>query len=203
MPVVRFVAAFLLAVWPALAAPVPKDFKKNLPVYFPLNPGDEWVYELPGGTTARVITRDVAEKDGTKTGTLVTLVGEKEVATETVRVDRAGVHRTNIAEHAIEPPVTMISFDPERENKWTVKAKVQGQEIAGSYEVAGKEGVEVPAGKYAAVKVVADLTVAGQPAKFQFWFAEGVGQVKVVFEIAGTKQEMTLKEYHPATREKK
>lgn len=202
MPAVRLVLLLALAT-PLDAAPVPKDFKKNLPVYFPLNPGDEWVYELPGGMTARVVTRDVTEKDGVKTGTLVTLVGEQEVATETVRVDKAGVHRTRIAERAIEPPVTMISFDPERENKWTVKAKVQGQEIAGSYEVAGKEDVEVSAGKYAAVKVLADLKVAGQPAQFQFWFAEGVGQVKVVFEIGGLKQEMTLKEYNPAKKEKK
>lgn len=203
MSAVRFLAAFLLAALPALAAPVPKDFKKNLPVYFPLNPGDEWVYELPGGMTARIVTRDVTEKDGAKTGTLVTLLGEKEVATETVRVDKTGVHRTHIAEQAIEPPVTMISFDPERENKWTVKAKVQSQEIVGSYEVAGTDDVEVAAGKYAAVKVVADLKITGQPAKFQFWFAEGVGSVKVVFEIAGTTQEMTLKAYNPAKKEKK
>lgn len=202
MATVRAALLVALAVSPAFAAPVPKDFKKTLPDYYPLNPGDEWVYKS-AGKEIRVVTRDVAEKDGVRTGTLVTLTGETEVATETIRVDKSGVHRTHINALALDPPLTMISFDPTRENKWEVKGRVQNAEIAGTYEVAGKDEVEVPAGKFTAVNVVADLKLAAAPVTVKYWFAEGVGQVKLQFQVAGQVTTLDLKAYKPGTKKEK
>lgn len=201
MPAARLVLLFALAV-PLAAAPVPKDFKKTLPVYFPLNSGDEWVYKY-GEQEVRVVTRDVTDKDGVKTGTLVTYSGEREMATETIRVDRDGVHRTHINNVAVDPPLTMVSFDPKRENRWAVQSKVQASELAGTYEVASRDEIEVPAGTFKAVNVVGDLKIGGTPVVIKYWFAEGVGQVKVAYTLARSEQAMVLKAYNPAKKEKK
>ena len=175
-------ALTLLALAASIAAPVPKDFKAKLAAYFPLNNGDEWVYRIDT-LRSRVVATGVAVKGGVTTGELVTYDGdegsEREATRQTLRIDNDGVHCTHMNGKALTPPYTVLSFDPKRENKWQAEGELDGKDYLSRWEIVGKEDVEVPAGKFTAVRVTMSFTVGKLPIAAQLWYAEGVGQVKM------------------------
>jgi hypothetical protein len=181
----RAVVALLFAAAVAVAAPVPKTIKAKLKDYYPLADGTAWEYQM-GAAEVTVRVKDVTEKDGVRSAKLVTEQGGKEVASETIRVDKDGVFRTHINSTEIKPPVPLLKFGLTDDESWEVKASVQASEVKGTFTLKGTEKVKVPGGEYEAVLVVGECTIAGTQTGTKWWLADGVGIVKLEYSIGGT-----------------
>jgi hypothetical protein len=189
--------ALLVVASLAVAAPVPKAIKAKLKDYYPLADGAEWEYSL-GQETVLIKATEVTAKDDVTTAKLVTTLGGKSVADETIRVDSAGVFRTHINKTQIDPPVPLMKFGLTADEGWEVKAKVNSAELTGKFTLKSAEKVKVQAGEYDAVQVVGDCTLSGTQTRTKWWIAEGVGIVRMEFEIGGTASStFELKKYTP------
>jgi hypothetical protein len=70
-----------------------------------------------------------------------------------------------------------------------------------SFTAGGSEEVEVPAGKYKAVRVDADGTIAGTRTGVTYWFAPDIGVVKMRYSIAGSDSVLELKSFTPGKKD--
>jgi hypothetical protein len=140
--------------------------------YFPLKPGMKWEYENAEGKTEIKTVRE-AKKVGEREYRLLrnALVGTPPERDIPVRVSAEAV----------------IFFDAhdQVEVSWLKQPAKPGtewfhQSTAGWLRMkqAAEEEVEVPAGKYSALKVVADLDVQGAKGVMTIWYAKGIGEVR-------------------------
>jgi hypothetical protein len=77
--------------------------------------------------------KEVVEKEGVKTGKLVTEYDGHEAASETIRVDPDGVSRTHINDTKIEPEVVILKFGFTDEDGWEVQSKVVQSKVIGKF----------------------------------------------------------------------
>ncbi|HET6576267.1 MAG TPA: hypothetical protein VFG68_21880 [Fimbriiglobus sp.] len=164
--------------------------------YYPLKKDTKWTYKV-GETT---ITVKVSNNDSSG-ATLETLVNDKPVASEVIRVQSDGVYRTQINKAKIEPPVMILKLDngkvAAKGTKWKVDSKIQDQPVKGEFTITeDKEKVKVPAGEFEAVVVNGpDFEIAGTKTGVKYWFAKDKGIVKLTYNIAGNEAMLELKEY--------
>lgn len=202
MRFVLLALAFVLLPPLSRAAPVPKEILKKFPDYYPLLPGTEWEYRV-GESAVTVKVKDYTEKAGVRTGILASEVNGAEVATEAIRVDETGVYRTHINGTKIEPAVLILKFGIKKETEWATKCQVREHKVDFVFKLDGLEEIEVPAGKYKAVKVIGSGTIAGTETQTEFYFAEGVGIVRLTYSIGGQRSILNLKKYTAGKAEKK
>jgi hypothetical protein len=183
--------ALVLAVAPA--APIPKERAKT-PDYYPTALGSKWVYKVGETEMATEVTA-VEAKKGARLATIATLVNGKAVATERLSVSANGVFRDRINKADLKPPLCILKLPLKSGDKWEVDSDVQGQAMKMALTVRESEEVEVPAGKYKAVRVDADGTIAGTQTGVTYWFAPDVGVVKIRYTIAGNESIMELKSF--------
>lgn len=154
----------------ALAAPVPKGAGTGN-VYFPTTAGAKWVYERADGGEEAVVVAGV-EKDGDD------LIVSREGADGT---------RTRYAK-------MIVSAEGLRQQReltdgkvgWVLKAKLNPGDSwdvpdGGKRTVHGPEDVEVPAGKFKALRVVWEH----DGGTLTSWYSPGVGEVKRVEKRGG------------------
>jgi hypothetical protein len=155
----------------AVAAPVPKA--KVNPYYFPTTVGAKWVYETPDGKDETAVVA-VVEKDG----------DDFVVSRETGTGNRSAYTKM------------VVSADGLRQEReftggklgWVLKANVKDGDSwdmpeGGKRTVHGPEEVEVPAGKFTALRVEWE----NSGGKYSSWYAPGVGEVKRVMKRGETE----------------
>lgn len=168
----RLPPAVLLLGVAALAAPVPKPPKPD-PFYFPTTVGAKWVYETAGGELESAVVSAV-ENDG-----------------DDLVVCREGVDGTRTAYSKMV--VSAEGLRQERELTggklgWVLKTDLKAGESwdmpeGGKRTVRGPEEVEVPAGKFTALRVEWEQ----RGGKYTSWYARGVGEVKRVEKRGDTE----------------
>jgi hypothetical protein len=176
------------ALFPLLApaAPVPKHLMKDRPPnYYPTTVGATWVYTFAGREETRFISK-VEEVNGAK---LVTVEQERGVW-EKMSVSANGLARVQIFATALDPPLIMLQAPFRVGHSW--EDKTAG--ILGTKTISAIEQVKVPAGTFEAVRVDAAYTLVGMKNNDSFWYAPGVGLVKMVY---GGGQECVLKSFTP------
>jgi hypothetical protein len=192
-------AAILLLPLAAIAASRPKD-SPDEGLYFPTAVGTKWVYEGPNGEYEEAITD--AKADGK--GTVVTVVrtkGGKEEWRSTFRVTRAGFDMLASGGVTYEQPLPFLKAGAKAGDEWEYTYARPPTAFHCRLKVVGPEKVEVPAGKFDAVRVDAaesnSLVGAANPNGPAFesscWYAPGVGLVRQVWR----GQETTLKAFTP------
>lgn len=188
---VALLASSLLAAV-APAAPVPTHLMKPAaPVYyFPVAVGAKWVYAGQGRDEELVVT-DVDEVDGRKVVTVQQVAGEQLTPDEKMGVSAAGLSRSECKGQKCDPPLHMLTvpFKPGQAVTW------KSDNIEGTDTIVGVERVKVPAGTFEAVRVDSSYTFGGVTGAAQFWYAPGVGLVKMTYD--GGK-ERVLKAFTPA-----
>jgi hypothetical protein len=187
------VSALALFLAVASAAPVPKE-KTKTPDYYPTALGSRWVYKVGETEIATEVTAVEVKKDA-RLATISTLVNGKAVSTERISVSDKGVFRDQINKADLKPPLCILKSPLKSGDKWEVDSSVQDQPMKMSFTAGGPEEVEVPAGKYKAVRVDADGTIAGTQTKVTYWFAPDVGVVKLKYTIAGSDAILELKSF--------
>jgi hypothetical protein len=179
-------AALAVSVLPvAHAAPGPKG--KDA-VWFPTREGDTRVYEVRAGDKAESTYTDVVKKVEKKDAALhVTINRDYPGSTPyvtTIAVTEEGLFRVALNGKDLEKPIQLLKTPPKVGTKWELDG-------GGEYRVTKEEEVEVPAGKFQAVRV--EMT-AGESTT-TLWFAPTVGLIKMAG--AGTDQVTVLKEFKP------
>jgi phage tail sheath protein FI len=164
--------------------------------FYPLKKDTKWVYKV--GETTITVKVSAVDPNG---ATLDTLVNDKTVATEVIKVDGTGVYRTKINKAEINPPVKILELKDGKPAakgaKWKIESKIQDQPVKGEFSVKeDKEKVKVPAGEFEAVVVDGpEFEIAGTKTGVKYWFSANKGIVKLTYTIAGNDAVLELKEY--------
>ncbi|MBA4066154.1 MAG: hypothetical protein C0501_21040 [Isosphaera sp.] len=167
----------------APAAPVPTHLMpKADPLYFPTRVGAGWVYVTDTGKELRRGVTAVKDGDGGK----VVTTADDTFGNADWLVSEKGLWMTGMAGRACDPPTLMLKLPHAAGATWQA-AGCGGQK--GAFAAHGPDEVEVPAGKFRAVRVEIEWN---PNTKVTFWFAPGVGVVK----NAGTIR-MGLKSFTP------
>jgi hypothetical protein len=172
-----------------------KDPSKGGAEYFPVHENSVWTYKAQGKTfTTRVVSVEKAEDEVRVK--LETRRDKDLVATETYGVSKEGVFRRRFADKDIKPPLQLLRFPLKANDSWPFDSKVADQDTKGSFKVEEAKGIKVPAGSYDTYSVTSkNLTIDSQPVVVTYYFAKGVGLVKQVVDIGGSKTELELEKY--------
>jgi hypothetical protein len=182
---------------PAWPAPRPKDTPDE-GLCFPTAVGTRWVYDGPQGEFEEAITEAKADEKGTVITVVRTKAGKEEWQS-TFRVSRAGLDMLASGGVTYDQPLPFLKAGAKPGDEWEYTYSRQPTAFRDHLKVVGPEPVEVPAGKFKAVRVDQSETnslvgAANQntlPIECSCWYAPGIGLVKQVWQ----GQEMTLKSF--------
>lgn len=189
----------------AISAPLYAQGDKDAPdkgadakaTYFPLAPGWKWTYEYPGGKFSMEITKTEKVGDHLSASRLETIKEGKTKLYEHVIKTEEGICRVSVQGHEAKPPVCFLKVVEEGgEKKWTFESKIADQDIKGEFTYEGEVDVEVPKGKYKAIKITSStVDIAKQPVVISYYFAKDVGMVKQDIRVGGKLTEIKLADF--------
>src|SRR5262245_12906540 len=183
--------ALILFVPSAESAPKLKDGEKPA-LYFPTTIGTKRVLEIRvGGKTSELI--EVVTAVDKKDDMIVVSVGREEGAKVVpfvqYGVSEKGMFRVSSSGRAHNPPGCLLRLPATPGDTWDEELPVRTKDgpLKMKYTTDKEEDIEVPAGKFRAVRVEAVSQVASSPTQITYWFAAGVGSVKIVYKDTGPK----------------
>ena len=168
------------------------------PEYFPTTVGARWVVRVTADKRVSEHTEvvvKVEEKDGVK---LVSVARDGGRPVSRYAVSPTGVSRVRQGESAFDPPLRLLRLPARPGNEWESDSAATSPfppaRYTGRCRAFGPEWVEVPAGRYQAVRVETEYTdgtrtfrrSAGSP---------GVGLLKAVSRSPGHVSETVLKSF--------
>jgi hypothetical protein len=173
------------------------------PDYFPLRVGDSWKYRSTVSDAEAIVKVVSAEKqaDGTMRYLLEKVAGAKIDNWYSKTDGWVLMHREAYPEHEglemkYEPAKPYLKTPLVAGATWNWKGKSTTQnEMSESYQVIGLEMVEVPAGKFRAMKIVGKVSEAAALMTKTYWYVNGVGLVKYTTEAGPTKYGFELIDY--------
>ena len=174
------------------AAPVPTHLMpKDDPICYPLRVGDRLVHQLGDGELIQHVTK--VEKVGG--GFSVTLevidAARKSSHFTTAIVSSRGVQAIEYAGQKLDPPLWWLKLPHAAKNTW------KGEWMGGmtfAFESKEWEEIEVPAGKFRAIRVDRQEIQNGAAlGTTTYWYAPGLGCIK----IAGRSTARALKSFTP------
>lgn len=181
--------------------------KEPPPDYFPLRVGDWWKYQISGmadGKTSEYTMKVIADEkqpDGTTQhqveimSTMASHIWYSKPSGWVLR-HREAYPSNEAMKVTFEPVRQYLKNPPGTGDTWAWKGKgMMGVDIEESHRVLGSEMVEVPAGKFQAIKVETKLTQGGQPVTLTYWYANWVGFVKGMTESGTIKSTSVLLDY--------
>ena len=191
----------------ALLAVVAQKPQQPPPDYFPLRVGDWWKYRSTTADgkqsefTIKVLS-DEKQGDGTNLYLVETLSTFQPIHDWYSKPGgQVLMHRIaypkNAALKADYQPVKQYLKNPLSVGAaWEWKGKgMMGVDIEESSRVTGSEVVEVPAGKFQAMKVETKVIQGGTPVTKTYWFANWVGMVKSMTDTGTVKSTTELLDY--------
>jgi hypothetical protein len=202
----RYIKILLLMVVALSATAVAQ--KPYVPDYFPSAMGTEWHYDMKSSSGYNIQLKMVVTEraDASKTGYNVvrsSFVNDSE--TKNFYLKKPGwVYILKSETPASNYNVDYVEDKNELMNplkigeSWKYKGKAEGsatQDWEQDWTVVGAEDVEVPAGKYKAIKVTSTSTVDGNVTKYTFWYVDRVGPVRILSEVGGMTNDMVLTKF--------
>ena len=198
----RFSVAFL-ALWAPTAVAAPA-VKGKAVFYHPTKVGDTRVYETTSNNVGLQEHTEEVTKVETKDGTFQVIVKRSNAgpagADSTFEVSEKGVTRLKLGTRETLTPLLRL---PAKEgDTWTSQpqppagaAPINAKQI---YTIGKEEDVEVPAGKFKAIRVETESFVEDEKrASASAWYAPGVGLVKSVTRLGTNERTMVLKSFNP------
>jgi len=182
------------------AAPQQEPITASAPPVW--RPGDRWVYTWTSGQTSGTKNVEVLEiREINTVSFYLVKVGEVEqFYTKDLRW--AGSMRDGKVQSRMTPPQPWFVWPLEVGRQWTHRGSFEDATGKGAHNdsssVVGAEVVEVPAGRFSALKVVRETDSRDSD---QYWYAPEVRfYVKWVGRRGDTQFEEDLREYRPAQR---
>jgi hypothetical protein len=177
----------------AAIAGIAQKPKDPPPDYFPLRVGDSWKYKTTtadgklGEFTMKVLS---TEKEADASLYLLEIMSTQPVhvwyskPSGWVLEHRHAYPSSNMK--GVFEPVKQYLKNPLKAGdawQWKGKPPMLTTENDESNQVTGPELIEVPAGKFQAMKVVTKLVQGGTPVTKTYWYANWVGLVKSITEM--------------------
>ncbi len=201
----RIFAALLLMTLPLLAVMAQKPKPTPPPDYFPLRVGDSWKYRstMADGKQSDFTLKVLSEEKEASGTNLFLMETFSTLPIHDWYSKPAGqvlVHRVAYPKNAMTAeyqPVKLYLKNPLAIGAaWEWKGKgMMGIDIQESNRVTGVETVDVPAGKFQAMKVETKVIQAGVPVTKTYWFANWVGLVKSMTDTGSVKSTAELIDY--------
>jgi hypothetical protein len=165
----------------ALGAPVPQNVPGPI-TFFPTRVGDRLVHAIGNGEYTTVVT-EVKEIDGGRQVTLSSLLNDGQtVHFQTIEVTPKGLLLTNAHGRGLPEPLWELKLNPKADAVWKGRWPVfcNGEIVfeEQDYTAAGWETVEVPAGKFRAIRVEREGRLDQLTQRTTRWYAPGLGCVK-------------------------
>lgn len=161
--------------------------------YQPAKVGTKWVYQIEGTQKERVHTVVAAEKQGELLVVTIELdndTGGK--VTDTISIGGDGIYRHSVGDTLIDPHLCLLKLPIKVGDKWATDFTTPSGKWTGTRGVKGLEEVEVPAGKFKAVRVEHEYALDKEKYKQALWLAPNVGVVK---HDHGNKKVSVLKSF--------
>ncbi len=205
------IAAFFgLSIWPHdLPAAPKKDDRPAL--YFPVTVGAKWVYEeeaLSGSKSEVIDVVTRVERKGA--ARRVTVREERDGKVCARNMERFGrrARRLGRRRPSARSPRGAFKLPAKVGDTWewedTMDLRLPGPPqfvaVANHCRTVAEEEIEVPAGKFRAVRVEIKAQVLTIPLQVDEWFAPGVGLVKMVNKSGDKVQTITLKSFTPGKK---
>jgi hypothetical protein len=113
-----------------------------------------------------------------------------------IDVSASGVYKVAFAGKVFAAPEAMLKLPAKPGDTWTVDYETPPHRdvVTATYTVGKVEDVEVPAGKFKAIRVESNTTER-LPGSSTSWYAPGVGLVKWVSPFRGVEQTLVLRAY--------
>jgi len=169
-------------------------------LYFPTRAGAKWVYAVTARKTTSEIVETVSAAEEKGSGYRVTTeIGSTPDANVRVVTDVSarGLYQAEFAGKVYADPVPLLKLPAKAGDSWTAEFEVPAinGKVRFTYTVKDEEEVEVPGGKFKALRVEwkADPDVLTMTATR--WYAPGVGLVKEVTSSGGAGQTRVLKSF--------
>lgn len=202
----RNIAALLMMTL-ALLAVVAQKPQQPPPDYFPLRVGDWWKYRSTTGDnkqsefTIKVLS-DEKQGDGSSRYLVETLTTFQPIhdwyskPSGWVLMHRIAYPKNEALKAEYQPVKQYLKNPLSAASSWEWKGKgMMGVDIEESSRVTGSEAVEVPAGKFQAMKVETKVIQGGTPVTKTYWFANWVGMVKSMTDTGAVKSTTELLDY--------
>jgi hypothetical protein len=175
--------------------------------YFPLRVGDSWQYRSTTADgkqsefTIKVLS-DEKQGDGTSLYLVETLSTFQPIhdwyskPSGWVLIHRIAYPKNEALKADYQPVKQYLKNPLSVGSSWEWKGKgMMGVDIEESSRVTVTEAVEVPAGKFQAMKVETKVIQGGTPVTKIYWFANWVGMVKSMTDTGSVKSTTELLEY--------
>ena len=192
----------LVAVLPVGSAPRLKEEAAR--TYFPMTVGDRWVVEMRYATTSSEYTEAVTAVEKADGGTVVTVARGTEGQPDSlsqVKVTNEGLFRVSNLGTTYDPPYCILKFPVKPGQAWTSEVTSGGAvRTTFKYKAVEEEDVEVPAGKFRAVRLEVDIDTRGQARKSVIWYAPRVGIVKMDHQDGDSGYVRVLKKFEPGKK---
>ena len=123
--------------------------------YYPLQIGNRWEYDLiAGGKTVTMVNRigKVETIDNVPLTVLEATLNDKLIATEHLRHTDKGLLRHRINQFAPDPPLMLLRYPAKAGDQWEGEFKIGAAKATYACRTQ-EETVEVPAGKFKAIRV--------------------------------------------------
>jgi hypothetical protein len=168
---------------------------RDQPLYYPTQKGARWVY-LDGDADREYVVSG-AEQNKSSDATIVTISevnGENQKPWRAMAVSRRGLVWLEASGSAFDEPIWVLRCPVVVNDELPYRAFGSGVAVCeGTMKVVGFEEVEVPAGKFSAVRVEDAFTLGGRKHCWTYWFVQEVGFVR--YDFNSTK--MVLKSFKP------
>lgn len=184
----------------APAAPVPREADKP-PLYFTTRVGDTRVWAWVGDKNefTEVVT-EVESKNGTKFITVESTSGTDFRAVKKYVLSEEGLFRLSYNAHRYDKPWCILKAPYRTDDHWAVDVVDHfGVRCKVKHTIGRLEWVEVPAGKFRALRVETESDEQKPPRTATSWHANGVGEVMSVRRSASGMEDgrIVLKFFKP------
>ena len=182
------------------AAPAPKE-QPQANVYSPANKGDTWTYEVTTGAHSTEVTQVVSQVERKGDALIVSISqwqsGEIKPYSR-VLVSDAGLFRLAGEDGVYKMPFCFLKLPVKPNERWEAETPARKSKFMAGGE---EEEVEVPAGKFKALRVESVSDVGnGQIVRATIWYARGVGLVKKTTRSHQSEQVTVLRSFTLAKR---
>src|SRR5262249_26354224 len=129
----------------------------------------------------------VETKGDTRFATIAFLTDNKVTGTERIAVSGKGVLRDQINGEVVEPPICILRYPYKPGEKWKLDSRVEALAHYYKQSVTAHEAeqIEVPAGRYVAVRVESKGPPPPVPPTGSTQFAPDVGIVNIKYPVNG------------------
>jgi hypothetical protein len=164
--------------------------------YFPHQLGTRWTYQLDGKKVLVQVSHH-SQAGAMPYVLLETFADGSVLSREQVAVTEDGFYRCTLGGEKYDPPVCILKRPPPTGARWKFESKFRGETQKGT-AVQDEADVQVPAGKYHAVRVQSVYKMDEQEFVVTGWYAAGVGLVKQVVKAGAAEMTLELEKFEPA-----